>query len=136
MNPDLIARLRTESLAATLTAARSRRLRRRTGAAAFAVFVAAVVAFSIFPRHHPPSVAIAVTKPAAAPVPLPDAHIIRTALAPVARISPRETSLVRFSTDPASRVERIDNAGLASCFPDKGIAVIQPEGELAQVVFF
>ncbi len=128
MTPDTIARLRTASLAATLTAARGRRVRRRAGGVALAAIAALTVALFQIPRRAP---APAVT--AAAPV----AHTVRPAPAALVKITTRETArVVRFRTDPARRVERIDTAGLARCFPGKGVAVIRAEGELAKVVIF
>jgi hypothetical protein len=137
MNPDTIALLRAESLAATLTAARDRRFRRRAGIIAFTAIALAVVTLSILPRRTPAPAPMAAAQPVAAPVVARSILVIHTAPGAVAKITTRKTATpVRFSTDPASRVERIDNAGLARCFPDKGIAVIQSEGGLAKVVVF
>ncbi len=130
MNPDALALLRADSLAATLTAARARRVRRRTSAVVLTTLALGAVIFFVLPRHPPGPAFIATARPAA--------PVASSSVPPAfARISTRESSpLVRFSTAPSSRVERIDTAGLSRCFPDKGIAVIQPEGEPAKVVFF
>ena len=132
MNPDTIALLRAESLAATLAATRSRRVRRRAGRLALAAVVCAVTALSILPRRAP------VPAISAAPLVPREIRIIPTPPVVFARITTRTTgsTLVRFTTAPATRVERIDTSGLAHCFPDKGIAVIHAEGELAKVVVF
>ena len=137
MNPDTIARLRTDSLAATLTAARSRRVRRRTGVLALTALAVLIVPLSIAPWRAPKPGYISMSRPTS-PLVIPrDVHIIHTSPIAVPRIAVRQPgSLVRFSTEPASRVERIDNAGLVRCFPDHGVAVIRPEGELAKVVIF
>ena len=136
MNPETIALLRAESLAATLTAARSRRVRRRVGRIAFAAIVLAIATLSLLPRRPPAPTFIAAAPSIVAPVVAHDIHIIRTPSVAVARIAPSARTLVRFSTEPARRVERIDNADLARAFPDQGIAIIRPQGEPARAVFF
>ncbi len=137
MNPDTITRLRAESLAATLSAARDRRVRQRTGAFALTVIAIGVIIFSVLPRRTPEPGFIARSQPAAIPALPQTVNVVHTESGALARITTQETAtLVRVSTVPANRVERIDNAGLAGCFPDKGIAVIQVAGEAAKVVFF
>ena len=130
MTPDTIARLRAESLAATLTAARGRR-RRHTGLVALSVMAVAAVAVFHLPRRAP-APAFAASAPAPRPV-----QVIHTAPGTLTKITTRETTrAVRFSTDRDRHVERLDMEGLARCFPDKGLAVIRAEGELAKVVIF
>lgn len=136
MNTDTAARLRAESLAATLSAARGRRVRRRVGRIALAAIVLAVATLSLLPRRPPAPAFIAVAPSVVAPVVAHDSHIVRTPSVAVARIDSRARTLVRFSTEPAHRVERIDTADLTRAFPDRGIAVIHLQGEPAKIVFF
>ena len=137
MTPDTIARLRTDSLAATLTAARRRRVRRRAAVLVPAAIAFLIVLLTIVTRQPPAPALVATSRPASAPVIPPDIHLIRTPPVAVPRVAAHPPgTLVRFSTEPSSRVERIDNAGLVRCFPGHGVAVIRPEGELAKVVIF
>lgn len=64
-------------------------------------------------------------------------QVIHTAPGTLTKITTRETTrTVRFSTVRGRRVERLDMAGLARCFPTQSLAVIRAEGELAKVVIF
>ncbi|MDB6172933.1 MAG: hypothetical protein JWL59_2244 [Chthoniobacteraceae bacterium] len=123
------------SLAAVLDAARGRRIRRRTLRVAGATAALAVIALA-FQIIRPPAPRL-ISGPIAR-VEIPNTHVetIRTQTNVTARISTTASITSRLYTESSAPVERISNADLARCFPDKRIALIQPKGEPAQLVLF
>jgi hypothetical protein len=150
MKPDEIDQLRAASLAATLAAARGRRIRRRAGFVALgAVAMAAAIVVSL--RHPAPpvidtntivveqdshSIPSTIGTTTVSPLAPPD-PIIRTQNTTVARIhTPAQPSAARFKTDSGRRVERLDNDGLRRAFPGKNVAVIRSEGQPPEIILF
>ena len=111
MKPDPIAQLRADSLAATRSAARGRRVRRRVRRIALATIVLAAAAFSFLPSRAPAparrAAAPSVVVPVVPPVVAEDRHIIRTSSHTAIRIAPGAGRLVRVRTEPGRQVERI-----------------------------
>ena len=140
MNAKAIAQLRAESLAATLCAARQRRVRRRVvtvlgGAAGFIVMIIA-----LFPMRDLKRMFTASSRPAPGKFEITQVESgswIRTDPRSVVRISTvSNMSHIRVSTAPAMKVERIDRDDLRAWFPEKGIAFIQQEAGPAGFVVF
>jgi hypothetical protein len=140
MKPEDIDQLRQQSLESTLSAVRSRRVRRRASVAVLIAAVASFAALMLLPRPiSPPPTEIAsvsrVAPPPSTPAPAP--HILRTGVTRVVRIStPEKATTARFGTDPQGRVERLDSEGLSRAFPGKSVAVIRNDGELPEIVIF
>jgi len=139
MTPETIARLRAESLSATLTATRHRRFRRRAVPVLITILAGGITSALLLPVRHTPA-PVVMTASVAPPIPAVQHNfeIIHSAPGLVSRVTTRESSatLVRFSTDSTGRVPRIDAEGLSSYFPDRGTAIIKRQGEVARFVVF
>jgi hypothetical protein len=134
MNAEIITALRAESLAATLQAARRRRVRRRAVAMTGGMLGLCAIALAFLPLRERPRTFSSISGPAlsaaAAPSPKRESSaLIHTHPRSVVRIATtRKISDFRVTTLPSAAVERIGRDDLRAWFPERGIAFIQTEG--------
>lgn len=142
MNVNDIAQLRADSLAATLSAARHRRVRRHGVVVLGGAAALVAMSIALLPMREATRTFTGVSRPApgqfeVSPPQAESSRLIRTSASSVVRItSISDISHIRVNTAPAMSVERIDSSDLRACFPEKGIAFIGKEaGPPGFVVF-
>ena len=122
--------LRSESLAATIAAARGRRFQRRARAAGLALAVIAVCLAPFIQNRRTDDSATTLS-----PAPAPSHAIAGKAIPPpVPRITTASQPPVeRVTTSPAAYVERIRGADLAHLFPDQEIILVGENAFAARI---
>lgn len=142
MNAKAIAQLRADSLSATLSAARQRRVRRHGVAVLGGVAALIAIAIAVLPMRKPTRTFISNSTGATAEIEmaLPKAEsrvLIRTSPRSVVRISTvADISHIRVTTAAEMSVERIDRTDLRAWFPEQGIAFIGEETGPPRFVVF